>query len=106
MLIYQIITLLQYAIKLYILILIASAVLSWTTFIPMNYSTRSKIMTVYRYLSKVITPVTDRIERHIKPVSFGSVSISVSYIILFFVLTLLDNALLYMKIAYISTLIP
>lgn len=96
------IVILRKLIQIYMLVLFATALLSWVDVLPVSYSTRLKLYKVHSFLLKFSEPITSRIDKFVKPISLGNINLSVSFIILIAALFFIDTLLIYLSGLYIS----
>ncbi|QPK94433.1 hypothetical protein HCQ94_01610 [Actinomyces sp. zg-332] len=83
-------------------LLLATVILSWVDLIPMKYETRLKVYKVKSFLDKFVIPITGKIDKVVKPIEIGEIRLSLSTVILFFMVMLLDSFVIYLVGLYAS----
>lgn len=92
--IYMLLSILRRILQAYMFVLVLTAILSWVDIMPMKYEARQKVYRVRAFLMKFISPITDRLDKIFKPIQLGGINLSLSFIILFFLIMLADNLLI------------
>ena len=87
-------SLIGYLLQLFLLVLLAYAILSWLTYSG-RMESDSGVVKVQRALAKICEPVLRPVRRLIPPVQVGGVGLDLSVLLVFLVVEVLINTVFY-----------